>query len=181
MSNYTLTVTDDDGGSGESVFQFVVVYDSEAGFVTGGGWIDSPPVAYTPNDDSDADLVGKATFGFVSRYKKGANVPTGQTQFQFKVADINFHSNSYNWLVVAGHKAMYKGGGTINGDGNYGFQISAIDEKLTPSTDVDLFRMRIWDKDNGDTLVYDNKVDESDPNADPATTIGGGSITIHKK
>ena len=69
----------------------------------------------------------------------------------------------------------------INGDGNYGFQISAIDEKLTPSTDVDLFRMRIWDKDNGDTLVYDNKVDESDPNADPATTIGGGSITIHKK
>ncbi|MHC4434241.1 MAG: PKD domain-containing protein, partial [Planctomycetota bacterium] len=37
-----LTVTDDDGGSGESQFQYVVVYDPEGGYVTGGGWIDSP-------------------------------------------------------------------------------------------------------------------------------------------
>ena len=38
----TLTVTDDDGGSDQSVFQYVVVYDPTAGFVTGGGWINSP-------------------------------------------------------------------------------------------------------------------------------------------
>ncbi|MFC2062647.1 CARDB domain-containing protein, partial [Chloroflexota bacterium] len=38
----TLTVTDDDGGEDVSTFEFVVVYDPDGGFVTGGGWIDSP-------------------------------------------------------------------------------------------------------------------------------------------
>ena len=154
----------------------VVVYDPEGGFVTGGGWIDSPLGAY----EADPGLTGKATFGFVSKYKKGANIPTGVTEFQFKVADLNFHSDSYEWLVVAGAKAMYKGVGTINGAGNFGFMISAIDEKLTPSTDTDLFRIKIVDKDT-DTLVYDNQVDETDDNADPTTAISGGSIIVHKE
>jgi hypothetical protein len=57
--------------------------------------------------------------------------------------------------------------------------ISAIDEKLTPSTDVDLFRIKIWDKDDGDTVVYDNQMDAGD-GEDPTTAIGGGSIVIHK-
>jgi len=46
-------------------------------------------------------------------------------------------------LVVTHHKAMYKGVGTINGSGEYGFILTAIDEKLTSSTDVDLFRIKI--------------------------------------
>jgi PKD repeat protein len=170
-----LTVTDDDGGAGTSMFRYVVVYDPDGGFVTGGGWIDSPTGAYTP----DPTLTGKANFGFVSKYKRGATTPTGETEFQFKVADLNFHSDTYQWLVIAGAKAMYKGTGTINGSGNYGFMLSAIDEKLTPSTDVDLFRIKIWDKDNGDVDVYDNQIGEAD-DADPTTSIGGGSIVIHK-
>ena len=169
-----LTVTDDDGGSSQSIFQFVVVYNPEGGFVTGGGWIDSPEGAYAP----DPSLTGKANFGFVSKYKKGATVPTGQTEFNFKVASMNFHSSSYEWLVVANHKAKYKGVGTINDAGNYGFMLSAIDEELTPSTDVDLFRIKIWDKDNNDSIVYDNQMDAED-DADPTTAIGGGNIKIH--
>lgn len=74
---------------------------------------------------------------------------------------------------------MYKGTGTINGAGNYGFMISAIDEELTPSTNVDMFRIKIWDKDNGDAVVYDNQLGE-DENADPTTEIQGGSIVIHR-
>ena len=74
---------------------------------------------------------------------------------------------------------MYKGTGTINGAGNYGFMISAIDEDLTPSTDVDLFRIKIWDKDDGDAIVYDNLMG-ADDDADPETEIGGGQIKIHK-
>ena len=104
---------------------------------------------------------------------------TGQTVFHFNVADLNFHSDIYDWLVVAGHKAMYKGTGTINGSGNYGFMLSAIDEKLTPMTDVDLFRIKIWDKDDGNAIVYDNEKDVAE-NEDPATAIGGGSIVIHE-
>jgi hypothetical protein len=41
------------------------------------------------------DNGGKGTFGFVSKYKKGATVPTGQTEFMFQAGDLNFHSSSY--------------------------------------------------------------------------------------
>jgi len=34
--------------------------------------------------------------------------------------------------------------------------ISAVDENLTPNTDVDLFRIKIWDIDNNDEIIYDN-------------------------
>jgi len=167
--------TDDVGNTGPEECIFLVVYDPDGGYVTGGGWIDSPEGAYV----DDPSLTGKANFGFVSKYKKGAHIPTGETEFQFKVADLNFHSDTYDWLVVAGPKAMYKGTGTINGSGNYGFMLSAIDEKLTPSTNVDLFRIKIWDKDAGDAIVYDNNMGDAE-NDDPTTAIGGGSIVIHK-
>ena len=173
---YTITLTVNDGfESTSATFQFVVVYDPAGGFVTGGGWIDSPAGAYAAN----TDLTGKANFGFVSKYKKGQTTPTGNTEFRFKAGNLNFHSDSYDWLVIAGHKAMYKGTGTINGDGNYGFMLSAIDEKLTPSTDVDMFRIKIWDKDNDDGIVYDNQIEAPD-DADPTTEIAGGQIVIHK-
>ena len=74
---------------------------------------------------------------------------------------------------------MYKGTGTINGEGNYGFLLSAIDEELTPSTDVDLFRIKIWDKDNNNEVIYDNEIDVEE-DEDPTTEIGGGNIKIHK-
>ena len=80
--------------------------------------------------------------------------------------------------MVTNHKAMYKGVGTINGAGNYGFMIFAIDENLIPSTDDDLFRIKIWDI-NSNLVVYDNQVGADDA-ADPTTSLGGGSIVIHK-
>ena len=173
-----LTVTDDDGGFGESgtvgdVTAFVVVYDPDGGFVTGGGWIDSPPGAYVPNPP----LTGKASFGFVSKYQRGSNVPTGQTEFQFKVADLNFHSTSYDWLVVAGAKAQFKGTGTINGGGDYGFLLTAIDGQLQGGGGTDRFRIKIWDRASG-LVVYDNQLG-ADDYGDAATAIDGGSIVIH--
>jgi hypothetical protein len=95
------------------------------------------------------------------------------------MADLNFHSDTYQWLVVAGPKAQFKGTGTIHGAGNYGFMLIAIDAALTPSTEVDKFRIKIWDRDNGEAIVYDNQMDAPD-DADPTTVIGGGSIVIHK-
>lgn len=168
--------TDATGNVGAEECIFLAIYDPEGGFVTGGGWIDSPEGAYAP----DPLLTGRANFGFVSKYKKGAKVPTGQTEFQFQVADLNFHSEVYEWLVVAGPTAKFKGTGTINGAGNYGFMVTATDEELTPNTDVDLFRITIWDKDNNDTVIYDNKMGESD-DSDAGTELGGGNIVIHKK
>jgi hypothetical protein len=170
-----LKVTDDDTGVGDAPpFQYVVIYDPDGGFVTGGGWIMSPAGAYVPNPA----LTGKATFGFVAKYNKGATVPTGNTEFQFHVANLNFKSASYDWLVVAGAKAQYKGLGTINGAGEYGFLLTAIDGQVNGGGGVDKFRIKITDKASG-ALIYDNLLDAPD-DADPTTALGGGSIVIHK-
>ena len=173
---YNVCVSGEDAASntGAEECAFLAVYDPSAGFVTGGGWIDSPAGAYV----GDSSLTGKANFGFVAKYKKGQSVPAGNTEFQFKAGNLNFKSTDYEWLVVASAKGIFKGSGTISGAGNYGFQLSAIDAALTPSTDRDLFRIKIWDKDNGDAMVYDNDLG-TEGGADPTTAIGGGSIVIH--
>ena len=171
-----LTVTDDDGADDQAVFQFVVVYDPDGGFVTGGGWITSPPGAYRP----DPALTGKANFGFVSKYTHGATVPSGETEFQFKTAGLNFHAHDYDWLVVAGAKAMFKGTGTVDGAGSFGFQLSAVDGQVNGGGGVDRFRIKIWNSADGG-LVYDNQLQcasEAD-DAEPCTALGGGSIVIH--
>ncbi|HKY45140.1 MAG TPA: DUF5050 domain-containing protein [Pyrinomonadaceae bacterium] len=175
-----LVVDDGCGGTGvgetvDGLTAMIVVYDPSGGYVTGGGWINSPVGAYQP----DPSLTGKANFGFVSRYQHGANVPTGQTEFQFRIANLNFHSTAYEWLVVAGARAQLKGTGTINGGGNYGFLLTAIDGSVGGSDGIDRFRIKIWDKDNNNAIVYDNKSGASD-NSNSATDLGAGSIIIHQ-
>jgi hypothetical protein len=164
-----VTVTDDDGGSGSRDYQSIVVYDPSAGFVTGGGWIDSPTGAYM----ADPLLSGKASFGFVARYKKGAAVPAGNTQFVFTAGDLNFHSSAYDFLVVThgGTNGHFKGSGLVNGGvaptgSEYRFMIWASDDM------PDTFRIKIWYEDDGEVVVYDNGTDQA---------IGGGSIVIHTK
>jgi alpha-tubulin suppressor-like RCC1 family protein len=155
---------------------YVVVYDPTGGFATGGGWIDSPLGAYI----RDPLLTSKASFGFVSKYLKGANVPTGNTEFQFKAGDLSFKSTAYQWLVVAGARAQFKGWGTINGQGNYAFILTAIDGQVNGGGGADRFRIKIWDMAT-DALVYDNQVGTGDEaELGDATVIQGGSIVIHK-
>jgi hypothetical protein len=164
-----LTVADDDGGSATALYEFIVVYDPDGAFVTGGGWIESAAGAYTP----DPALSGQASFGFVSKYKKGATVPTGNTEFQFHASGLNFRSSSYAWLIVTGSDyARYKGLGTINGElapegEPYKFLLWAGDDE------PDTFRIKIWwDDGETETVVYDNGMDQA---------IGGGSVVIHIK
>lgn len=169
----TVTVTDDDGGAAtQTSRQYVVVYDPTAGFVTGGGWIDSPAGAYA----FDPTLAGKATFGFVARYQKGATVPSGNTEFQLREGGFEFSSTSYQWLVVAGtSKAQFKGTGTIAGrPGSYGFLLTAVDD-----ASGDRFRIKIWDTGTS-TVVYDNQ-SGADEDSDASTLLGGGSITVHAR
>ncbi len=147
--------------------QLLVVFDPDGGFVTGGGWIMSPQGAYA----KDPTLTGKANFGFVSKYLKGANVPTGNTQFVFSAGGLNFHSTSYEWLVISGSKAQYKGYGVLNGESGYQFMLTATDGS------VDLFRIKIWKTSTGE-IIYDNQMGSSD-SSELTTQLGGGSIVIH--
>jgi hypothetical protein len=179
-----LTLTDDDSGSATDTYdQYVVVYDPSAGFVTGGGWIDSPAGA-CPVVCGDANATGEASFGFVSKYKKGQTTPDGNTQFQFNAGNLNFHSSSYQWLVVAGAKAKFKGDGTINGGGHYGFMLTALDADVNTndSHGEDGFRIVIWDKDGGDVVVYDNlgSLDMIVEDDYGTQSLLGGSIAIHQ-
>ncbi|MBI4039977.1 PKD domain-containing protein [Candidatus Daviesbacteria bacterium] len=176
----TLTVTDKDGGSGQSIFQYVVVYDPNGGFVTGAGTINSPAGAYTLNPS----LSGKAIFGFVSKYQQGATTPTGNTQFRFQAAGLNFQSTSYDWLVVSGARGQFKGTGAISGNpGNFGFMLTAIDGQVNGGGNQDKFRIKIWDRgqssDGSSGVIYDNQIGASDT-SDPTTVISSGSITIQK-
>jgi hypothetical protein len=123
-------------------------------------------------------MAGKANFGFVSKYRKGATVPEGQTQFVFSAADFTFHSTAYDWLVVAGGKAQYKGSGTVNRAGDYGFILTAVDGQIVGNDKPDLFRLKVWEKATG-AIVYDNQMN-AEETADPTTAIAGGSIVIHK-
>jgi PKD repeat protein len=171
----SLTVTDDDNGADTETFaQYIVVYDPAAGFVTGGGWINSPAGAYV----ADASVVGKANFGFVSKYitqkDKTTPVLTGNTEFQFQAGSLNFSSTAYDWMVVSGTtKASYKGSGTVNGATGYGFLLSVVDGGSTG----DKFRMKIWDKTTS-AIVYDNQISAAD-DATASQLIAGGSIVIH--
>jgi VCBS repeat-containing protein len=170
-----LTVTDDDGGSGQSFFQYVVVFDPSAGFVTGGGWIDSPAGAYAANPS----LTGKANFGFVAKFKPGSSQVIGETEFNFPTAGLNFHSTGYDWLVITGPKAQFKGSGRINRTGDYAFLVTINDGQATGGGGVDKVRIKIWNKATGE-VVYDNQRGDPD-DANATDEIEGGSIVIHNR
>ncbi|WP_348812745.1 MBG domain-containing protein, partial [Flavobacterium maritimum] len=156
---------------------YMTIYDPNGSFITGGGWITSPAGAYV----ADQSLTGKANFGFVSKYKKGSNLVEGNTEFQFNAGNFNFKSNSLDTgtLVISGAKATYRGVGTVNGSGNYGFMVSAIDGQITGGGGIDKFRIKIWNIATGNTVVYDNQIGSAD-NVDAITALGGGSIVIHE-
>jgi len=158
--------TDAEGNIGATTCTDLVVYDPTAGYVTGRGQFDSPAGAYTDN----TDLTGTASFAFVSKFRRGASVPTGKTEFHFATADLDFRSSTYEWMVVTGKNyAMFKGEGTINGGGNYKFMIWAGDND--PSTDT--FRIRIWEEIGAtEDVIYDNGSEQA---------ITKGRIEVHAK
>jgi uncharacterized repeat protein (TIGR01451 family) len=157
----------------------VVFFDASAGFVTGGGYVGHQAGWTTPPTPGTA----KDNYGFVAKYKKGASSPDGETQFQCKDCNLNFHSTSLDWLIVTtinagpntnAQKAWYQGSGTINGTGDWRFQVTVIDNGST-----DYFRIKIWDKSNSANIKYDNQPGATD-GADPTTLSLGGNIDIHK-
>ncbi|MCP9236245.1 thrombospondin type 3 repeat-containing protein [Lewinella sp. JB7] len=173
---YSIMVTVTDACSDtdtEVAATYAVVFNPGEGFVTGGGWIHSPAGAYTP----DPNLEGKANFGFVAKYKKGQSTPDGNTNFHLNAADFRFKSTAYDWLVVSGNRAKFKGIGEVNGEAGYAFMITGIDGDMNKAGEADKFRIKIWSL-NGGGVVYDNQMGSSDTEY-ASTELGGGTIQIH--
>lgn len=163
-----VTVADSAGNSDSETYEFIVIYDPAGGYVTGKGFFDSPPGAYTPDNPDDPDLTGEARFGFISEYRAGASVPTGNTYFQFRTARLHFFSDTYHWLIVNqnDHNAQFRGEGIIKGDDRvYQFMIWASDD------DPDSFRIKVWlETPAGELRLYDNG---------SKAPLTDGSITIY--
>ena len=159
-----LTVTDDRGAqSGDSTM--VVVYDPATGSATGGGWFWSAKGNLKEAPESE----GKATFGFVVKYKH--EVADGNLEFQYHIGDINLKDTDITWLVVSDVGARFQGEGTINGEGLYTFRVLAKDGDKAGGQ-PDEFTIRIWQG--------------TDTEADPIyqaihAQLGGGNIIIHTK
>jgi Leucine-rich repeat (LRR) protein/PKD repeat protein len=171
----TLKITDKDGSSYQATYDYVVIYDSVGDSVKGSGWFATTAGTFMEDRSEERSIGDKAKFGFKLKYKKDSSVlPTGEIEFNLKKADLKFISESFQWLVVDGQKAIFKGVGKINKHGSYGFLASVIEGGKDQS---DKMRMKIWDLASGQ-VVYDNQPGSAD-NADPVTVIGGGSIKTH--
>ncbi|MGD9265097.1 MAG: hypothetical protein PVJ71_04890, partial [Lysobacterales bacterium] len=162
----------------------VVVFDSDGGFVTGAGWIDSPAGAYTPDDRDDEEVLGKAHFDFTVRYEKDQPAPEGTAGFRLNKAGLDFEATAVHWMVIENSSAHFQGVGAINGsDDMYMFAVTAVDvDSSGGGKSEDRFRIRIWQNgsDAADTVVYDSGMGAESGIGDAGTlALGGGSITVH--
>ncbi len=168
----TENVTDAVTPKVSQIFEYVVVYDPNGGFVTGGGTFNSPAGAYK----AAPDLTGRATFGFTSKYVAGRTEPTGNTEFQFKAGNLHFSSTSYTALVVGGTRAQYWGYGTVNGTTTRrAFRLTAVDNGNTGDTfQIEIYEGGEWvsgQLTGGGQTIYDNA---------GGTTIVTGNISLKK-
>jgi hypothetical protein len=154
MYTVTATVSDGDGGTSSTTYQYVVVVD-RAAQVAGSGTV---------------QVNGqKATFDFSARYKGATGAPTGQVVF--KVGSLSFRSTTLEWLAVGGNKVYLRGAGTVNGQAGYTFQLTFIDGS------PDRLRMKVWNTSTGEVVV-DNQPGALD-GADPTALLTGGNVSAH--
>ena len=89
----------------------------------------------------------------------------------------NFWNGLYEWLVVSGSSARFRGTGTIGGEGQYEFTITATDGQAQGGSKKDQFRIRIKDSESSQ-VVYDNLMGQPE-NVTNGLDIAGGNIIVH--
>lgn len=141
-----VVISDDEAATAATSFASVVVYNANGGSLTTGGWISTP--------------AGKSTITINARYAKGATTPSGNAKIE--LAGSTLVAGAYDYLVVSGTTATLQGSGTINGSGNFGFTVTAVDAAS------DSVAVRVWDKSTN-AVVYES-----------AMSAFNGSVQIHK-
>jgi Secretion system C-terminal sorting domain len=173
-----MNITDQNGvtsyaNTNGDVEAIVVVYDPNGGYTYGSGSFVSSPGAMPSN----SSFTGRVNYGFQSNYYKGAANPKGETQFDFRAGDLEFNALNFDYLVVNGAKAQFKGLGKMTTglveQSGIAFILTAIDGQLAGGGGVDKIRMKIYNKGTGQ-VYYDNQPGASDAN-DPVTPVDNGS------
>jgi len=142
----------------------LVVYNPEAGFVTGGGWI-------ACDDDSvDTRRPTRIRFGFNARYRRGQ--PRGHLQVGWSDRSIRLRSTSIELVIISDDgTAQFAGQARVNGEPGYWFSVTVVDNGQ-PGRGVDTFAIDIW-------------APEQSPDDAPAAAAGGilrgGNIRLHLK
>ncbi|MFM8321729.1 MAG: ABC transporter substrate-binding protein [Chloroflexota bacterium] len=148
-------------------FEYLVVYDPNGGFLTGGGWLNSPAGAYI----LDPAAQGKLALGFNCKYKKDGVSLEGSLSFNLNDGQMILTSSWYTWMVISPSEptGQIKGFGRLNGqnapDGQpYQFRVWVVDGR------PDQLRLQVyWVGPAGVQVVYDNG----------SLPLGGGSLVVH--
>jgi predicted extracellular nuclease len=143
---YTVTVrvTDQWGNSGSSTTT-VVVYDVAAGFVSGGGTVQSPAGALVSNPSH----TGKGSLQLSAKYDTGATMPSGSITYSLAGTTFAVATTRLDWLVVTGSTARLAGPATVNGSTGYRAQVT-----VTDASSGDTFRLVVTDASG--SVVYDS-------------------------
>jgi len=130
----SVRVRDAAGNEATTDPQTLVVYDPNAGSVSGTGWIVPDPSVgdELPGIDGKA----KGSFSFTAWYKSPSDAtPTGSFIFTYGKL-FKLQSEGLDWLVVTtGHTAYIQGTASIRGGGVYPFRVTIRDGAADGSPD----------------------------------------------
>jgi hypothetical protein len=191
----SVTYSGHEGCPSQTSVLYIHVYAPAAGFVTGGGWSDSP----THPDYELMQQGGRAYWGFGAKYRdKDSDRVQGTLLLVLESGTSVFCSTALEEgsLVIADGRAYFRGTGTLTYRGSGGLEtdgrrfaylVSAVDGQGEKPKEEDKLRLRIWvineDGSPGET-VYDNQVGcpsaNLDHHAEACAAIDKGSIVIHK-
>ncbi|NNE96062.1 MAG: hypothetical protein HKN24_08530 [Acidimicrobiales bacterium] len=166
------TVTDVAGNVAAPLTTYLVVFDPDGAFATGGGWFRPGSATSDPGDVLPGiDGTSKAHFGFNIKYQNGTQaVPGGNLQFRYQAGDFKLKSSAFDWLVVTNNNwAKFRG--TAQLDGQPGLFPFRVDARSGRNGLPDRFVIKVW--------APGTNPDQTEPIYKASGDLGGGNITIH--
>lgn len=125
---------------------------SFAGIVSS-GWM-----AFRQSESNQKKSVDDKLFFEFKIADSGLNYqPKGNLNIRIPSQQINLKSDYCEWLLIENSTATIKGEGKINNKGRYGYLVIAIDGENN-KMGYDKLRVVIWDKNDGDKLLFDNLI-----------------------